>query len=262
MTELGYKFHRLVQVISRLREPDGCPWDRKQTVESFRPYLIEELHELLEAIDLDDRQMIKEEMGDLLFQIIFLSNLYEEQQSFTLPAVLESITDKMIRRHPHVFGDTVAGSEQELRRNWNRIKKSEKLDKGRQPPDIFAYPRSLPALMRAQKVSARAVSSGFEWPDLEAVLAKLNEELAELRTANELNDRGGIEEEIGDLLFTMVNVARKAGLDAESTLQKATDKFTGRFSRMAQLAAKRGEQLEKLEIGALQDLWNRAKQDE
>jgi len=262
MKEIGDKFSRLVQIISRLRQPDGCPWDRKQTVDSFRPYLIEELHELLEAIDLDDRQMIKEEMGDLFFQIIFLTILYEEQHSFTLPEVLECIADKMIGRHPHVFGDTVINSEKELRSNWNRIKKSEKIEKGQQPGSIFSFPRSLPALMRAQRVSARAVSSGFEWPDLEAVLEKLEEEIAELREALNQQDQDGIEEEIGDLMFTLVNVARKAGLDSEITLQKATDKFTGRFTRMAELATMTGDSLENLDITALQLLWDRAKQDE
>jgi MazG family protein len=262
MTEIGDKFSHLVQIISRLRHPDGCPWDRKQTVESFRPYLIEELHELLEAIDLDDRQMIKDEMGDLFFQIIFLANLYQEQQSFTLIEVLESIANKMIRRHPHVFGDSVIDSEKDLRNNWNRIKKNEKIEKGQKDESIFSYPRSLPALMRAQKVSVRAVSSGFEWPDLAAVLTKLEEETAELHEALEQKDQAAIEEEIGDMLFTIVNIARKAGLDAETTLQKATDKFTGRFNKMAELAAKAGDSLENLDITALQHLWIRVKQDE
>jgi len=262
MKEISDKFSRLVQIISRLRQPDGCPWDRKQTVASFRPYLIEELHELLEAIDLDDRQMIKEETGDLLFQIIFLNNLYEEQQSFTLSEVLDSITEKMIRRHPHVFGDTVIDSGKELRSNWNRIKKNEKIEKGQKTGSLFSYPRSLPALMRAQRVSVRAVSSGFEWPDLDAVLTKLEEEIAELHEALNQKDRAGIEEEIGDLLFTLVNVARKANLDAEATLQKATDKFTNRFTRMAELAEKMGDSLEDLDLPALQRLWIRAKQDE
>jgi len=262
MKEIDEKFSRLVEIISRLRQPDGCPWDRKQTVESFKPYLIEELHELLEAIDLDEHQMIKEEMGDLFFQIIFLSNLYGEQNSFTLPEVLDTISDKMIRRHPHVFGDTVIASEKELRKNWNRIKKSEKTEKGQKAGNIFSFPRSLPALMRAQRVSVRAVGSGFEWPDLTAVLAKLEEETAELHQAVAQKDQSGIEEEIGDLLFTMVNIARKAGLDAEATLQKATDKFTGRFTRMAEMAAQEGESLENLEIAAMQQLWLRAKKDE
>jgi len=262
MKEIDDKFSRLVGIIRRLRQPDGCLWDRKQTVESFKPYLIEELHELLEAIDLDEHQLIKEEMGDLFFQVIFLNNLYEERQSFTLPEVLDTIADKMIRRHPHVFGDTVIDSEKELRKNWNRIKKSEKIEKGQRAGNIFSFPRSLPALMRAQRVSVRAVGSGFEWPDLAAVLAKLEEETAELHQAVAQNDLAGIEEEVGDLLFTMVNVARKAGLDAETTLQKATDKFTGRFARMAELAARQGERLENLDIAAMRRLWLRAKQEE
>jgi MazG family protein len=256
------KLSELTEIITRLRQPDGCPWDRKQTVSSFRPYLIEELHELLEAIDLDDRLLIKEELGDLLFQVIFLSNLYEEQGSFTLAEVLDTITAKMTRRHPHVFGDTKVGSEKELRRNWNLVKTAENAAKGKKDRGIFTFPPSLPALNRAQRVSERAVSSGFEWPDLAAVFAKLEEEFAELKEATDQGTQLEVEEEIGDLLFTMVNIARKSGFDAETSLQKATDKFIKRFTKMAQLAETAGRPLEDLDIQAMQNFWLQVKKEE
>lgn len=258
----GARLSKLTEIITRLRQPDGCPWDRKQTVSTFRVYLIEELHELLEAIELDDRSMIKEELGDLLFQVIFLNNLYEEQGSFTLSEVIDGINAKMIRRHPHVFGGAKVDSEKELRRIWNLAKTDENLLKGKEDRGNFSFPRSLPALNRAQRVSERAVSSGFEWPDITAVFAKLEEELAELKEATDQGSREKIEEEIGDLLFTMVNIARKSGFDAETSLQKATDKFIKRFTRMAKLAEKTGTPLEDLDVSAMQNYWQRIKKEE
>lgn len=256
------KFSKLTEIITRLRQPDGCPWDRKQTVSTFRAYLVEELHELLEAIDLNDHPLIKEELGDLLFQVLFLNNLYEEQGSFTLSDVLDTISAKMIRRHPHVFGDTKVDSEKELRRNWNQVKNEENTAKGNKDRSIFTFPRSLPALNRAQRVSERAVSSGFEWPDLAAVFAKLEEEYAELKEATDRGIQAEVEEEIGDLLFTMVNIARKSGFDAENLLQKATDKFIKRFTKMAKLAETGGTQLEDLDILAMQEYWGQVKKEE
>ena len=260
--EEDLKFSKLVETITRLRQPNGCPWDQKQTVESFRPYLIEELHELLEAIDLDDHQHIKEELGDLLFQIIFLNNLYEEQSSFTLNEVIETITEKMVSRHPHVFGDKYFSSEKELRLNWNKAKSKEGKGGADKVKGLFSFPRSLPALLRAQRVSSRAVSSGFEWPDLEAVLEKLAEETSELREAVSSGDQKHVEDEIGDMLFCMVNIARKAGFDAEQTLQKSTDKFIRRFTSMAELAVKQGSPIEEMDIESMQELWTLVKESE
>jgi MazG family protein len=256
------KFHELVKIIARLRQPDGCPWDRKQTVESFRPYLLEEMHELFEALDRSDHQHIKEELGDLLFQIIFLGNLYEEQNIFTITEVLETISAKMIRRHPHVFSDKKFNSEQEMRLNWNKIKKREKKDAGQQHEELFSFPKSLPALFRAQRISGQAVSSGFEWPDMEGVVAKLDEEVEELKEALASGNRRQIEDELGDLLFTMVNVSRKAGFEAETTLQRSTEKFTRRFIRMSELAGEKNSSLEELDIVAMQELWDQVKKEE
>ena len=256
------KFNELVTIIRKLREPGGCPWDMKQTVESFRPYLLEETHELLESLDLDDSGLVKEELGDLLFQIIFLNNLYEEQGHFTLDEVLETICDKMIRRHPHVFGSAKINSEKDLRRNWNAIKMAENQEKGRGDKSIFSFPKSLPALQRAQRVSGRAVSSGFEWKDINDVFAKLDEEIQELKEALISADEEQILNEIGDMFFTMVNISRKAGFDAEATMHQATDKFIKRFTRIAEMAGEEGEKLEDLDIEAMQVLWSRVKKEE
>ena len=255
-------FNKLIKIITKLRQPGGCPWDQKQTVESFRPYLLEEMHELFEALDLEDQDHIKEELGDLLFQVIFLSNLYEEQGIFTIAEVLETISAKMIRRHPHVFGDTKISSEKELRRNWNKIKAQENKDQDRGKKSIFSYPKSLPALLRAQRVSERAVISGFEWPDINGVFEKLDEEIGELKEALLSGNRQDIEEEIGDMLFTMVNISRKAGLEAETTLQRSTEKFIRRFTKMTKLAGENDTSIEEMDIGAMQKLWDRAKKEE
>lgn len=256
------KFYELVEIIKKLREPGGCPWDQKQTVKSFRPYLLEEAHELLEALDLDNSSLVKEELGDLLFQIIFLSNLYEEDAHFTLDDVLQTICKKMIRRHPHVFGSATIDSEKDLRRNWNETKKSENREKGQENKSIFSFPKSLPALHRAQRVSGRAVSSGFEWQDISDIFAKLDEEIEELKEALISRDKEQIASEIGDMFFTMVNISRKAGFDAEATMHQATDKFIRRFTRIAEMAGEEGGQLENLDIDEMQLLWTRAKKEE
>lgn len=262
MKENSSEFSRLTEIIKQLRHPDGCPWDQKQTVESFRPYLLEEMHELFEALDHQDNNHIKEELGDLLFQVLFLCNLHEEEGLFTINEVLETISAKMIRRHPHVFGDKKITSEKELRRNWNRIKTQETSGAAKEAKGIFTYPKSLPALFRAQKVSKQAVSSGFEWPDIASIFVKLDEEIDELKEALTSGQRDDIEEELGDMIFTMVNISRKAGFEAETTLQRATDKFVRRFTRMSELAEEKNSAIEDLDIAAMQTLWQQTKAEE
>ena len=262
MTNKNNKFYELVEIINRLRQPDGCPWDKKQTVESFRPYLLEEMHELFEALDLQDQNHIKEELGDLLFQILFLSNLFEEQGDFTISEVLDTIKAKMIRRHPHVFGDTKINSEKELRRNWNKIKNQENTNKNQIDKNIFSFPKSLPALFRAQRVSGRAVSSGFEWSEINDVFKKLDEEIKELKEALASGNKLDIEEELGDMLFTMVNISRKTGFEAETTLQRSTEKFIKRFSKMAEMALIKNTTIEELNISEMQELWEQVKRQE
>ena len=252
-------FTELTGIIKRLRAPDGCPWDRRQTVDSFRPYLVEELYELLEAVDEDDRAGIRDELGDMFFQLLFLAELYEEQGAFTLAGALDSICRKMVRRHPHVFGDMRGASEEEIRRNWKRIKEEEKGDSGPAPP--LAVPAAMPALAKAHKVSSRAARSGFEWPDIDSVFAKLGEEIAEMREAVARGDREEMEDELGDILFVTVNLARKAGLHCETALNRAIIKFVRRFTSLCRVVEEEGEKLEGMDFGRMVELWNRAKSE-
>jgi MazG family protein len=257
--ETAARFIRLVEIITRLRAPDGCPWDQKQTPQTFRGYLLEETHELLEAISHDDADHIREELGDLLFQIIFLNNLYAEQGRFTLAEVIDTISAKMVRRHPHVFGDRIINSEQELRRQWHAIKKEEKGPDAPAKSPLAAVPKSLPALHRAQRVADRAARTGFDWPDAESALLKAREELAELQTAIDAADQEQIGEELGDLFFALVVFARKKHLDAEHALQSATEKFIARFSRFEAEVAGQGKAIADLTPGALLALWGETK---
>ena len=259
MQEAAANFIRLVEIITRLRAPDGCPWDQKQTPQSFKSYLLEETHELLEAIDHDDAAHVREELGDLLFQIIFLNNLYAEQGHFTLAEVIDTIAAKMVRRHPHVFGDQVVNSEQELRQQWHTIKAAEKGPDAPPKSPLAAVPKSLPALHRAQRVADRAARTGFDWPDAASALAKTNEELAELQTAVATGDEERIAEELGDLFFALVVFSRKQQLDAESTLQAATEKFIDRFTCFEARVAAKGDTIAALSPAAMLTLWEETK---
>lgn len=252
------KFIDLMNIISRLRAPDGCPWDQKQTPDTFKPYIIEEAHELIEAVEHNDTDHVREELGDMLFQIAFMCNLYNEAGHFTMDDVLESIIEKMVRRHPHVFADTKVTSEEELRRQWNEIKAGENKDK----PNGNALkipPQSLPALNRAQRVSESAAQAGFEWPDIEAVFTKIDEEISECREAIKNKDLNGISEEVGDVLFLIANLGRKTGINAEQALHDAIKKFDDRFSGMEVILNQSGQQLADLEFDALLDLWRKSK---
>ena len=249
----------LVKIIKVLRGKDGCPWDRKQTVTSFRPYLVEELYELLEAVDDDHPDHICDELGDMLFQLLFLGNLYEEQGLFTIEDSFESICAKMIRRHPHVFGDARGASEEEIRDNWKRIKNEEKAAEGTRPPDPLAVPSGMPALGKAHKVSARAARTGFEWPDTDAVFAKLDEEISEMREAVQGGNIDEMLDELGDILFVVVNLARTTGLDSETALNRTTKKFIRRFSRLSTLATDEEKELNAMETAEMIKLWKKAK---
>lgn len=259
MQETAAQFIRLIEIVTRLRAPDGCPWDQKQTPQTFKGYLLEETHELLEAINHDQTDHIREELGDLLFQIIFLNNLYAEQGRFTLAEVLDTISAKMIRRHPHVFGDQVINSEQELRQQWHAIKAAEKGADTPPKSPLESVPKSLPALHRGQRVADRAARTGFDWPDAESALRKAGEELAELHTAVASADQERIAEELGDLLFALVVFARKQQLDAENALQAATAKFIDRFTRLEAMVAEQGSTIATLSPTAMLALWEETK---
>jgi len=264
MNRTGEKFLELLELVTRLRAPDGCPWDQKQTPESLKKYLLDEAHEVIAAIDGNDPGHVREELGDLLFQIVFLNRLYEERQLFTMAGILETIVAKMIRRHPHVFGDARAATPEEVREHWIAIKAREEKEKaGDGETSLFAsIPGSLPALRRALKVSERVAQTGFDWPAIEPVFDKLAEETGELRRALADNDREAIFEEVGDMLFALVNVGRMAKVNSEEALATATDKFVRRFTRMERTIRADGFSIDGLDGTTLDRYWERTKKEE
>lgn len=241
---------RLVAIMTRLRAPDGCPWDRAQTFATIAPYTIEEAYEVADAIMRGDLGELKDELGDLLLQVVFHSRIAEEAGAFALPDVIAAISDKMERRHPHIFGDDTAGGHH----RWEELKAAERAAK----PDLSALAGvalGLPALLRAEKLQQRAARVGFDWPDARGPRAKINEELQEVVDASAAT----IEEEIGDLLFAVVNWARHLGVDAEVALRAANAKFERRFRAME---ASAGEAFAGLSLNAKEELWEAAKQGE
>lgn len=261
MHEPGRKFEELIEIVNRLRQPGGCPWDMKQTPQTLKKYVLEETHELLEAIDSGNPDDIKTELGDLLFQVVLLTRLYSETGGFSITDSLDSISAKMIRRHPHVFGNATYESEEELRRNWHAIKKEENKGKAAAPHMLESIPKSLPALSRAHRVSERAARTGFEWPDCEAAVMKLEEEVLELKKALHSKNTAHISEEIGDLLLTMTNISRLNKINAEEALQAGIAKFIKRFKAMEELLPQQdGRAFSGISPDDLIALWRRAKE--
>lgn len=258
MTKIADSFLALLQIINRLRAPDGCPWDKKQTPQSLKPYLLEETHELVEAIDSGDTDNIREELGDLYFQISFLALLYEEQGLFSVDDTLGSIIAKMTRRHPHVFTDEKFTSEEEIRQNWQKIKATEKKTKTNSEYSVDV-PRSLPALNRAQRVSSRVAAHGFEWPDDRTMHDKLQEEYEELLEALASADQSKISEEMGDVMFMLINICRRNDLYGEDIMQQATDKFIQRYETMAELVKNNNKDLTNLTSNEQLSFWQQAK---
>nr|MBF0222122.1 nucleoside triphosphate pyrophosphohydrolase [Desulfobulbaceae bacterium] len=243
-------------MITKLRKE--CPWDKKQTPQTFKSYLIEEAYELLEAVDKETPQAIKEELGDMFFQIIFLANLYQEKGLFTLAEVLEGITTKMVTRHPHVFDNETVSSEQDQRQKWNQLKSQEK--DACSLADLLAnVPRNLPGLRRAQRVSERAANNGFEWQNIQGALTKLDEEVDEIKEAVKSGNKTAISEEIGDALFVLVNIGRLTQLNAEEALHGATDKFIHRFSLLEEKAVQQDKKIADFTYDQLLALWAEVK---
>ena len=261
MIRTAEKFLALLEIINRLRAPNGCPWDKKQTPQTFKQYLVEETHELIEAINDDNPNHICEELGDLLFQIIFLNNLYQEKKLFTLLEVIESISAKMIRRHPHVFGSETVDSEQELRQQWQAIKNQENKQKKQPRHPLDSIPKSLPALCRAQRVADRVARESFDWPNLSDALGKVSEEFQELQDAFTHGSHEQVKEEFGDLLFALGVVARKAIIDGEDAIHTATDKFTSRFLVLEKNIAEQGKQIATLDPDTLLANWQQTKSE-
>jgi tetrapyrrole methylase family protein/MazG family protein/ATP diphosphatase len=251
----GDEFCRLIEIIRRLRAPDGCPWDREQTPKSIMKYLLEETYELLEAIEEDMPKDVAEELGDLLFMLVFLARMYEEQGRFTLQEVLKSAAQKMIRRHPHIFGDIKINDTADVIANWQRIKEQEAKDKGVKHSSLGNLPKTLPALQLAFRVGERASRTGFDWHDAQGVIEKLQEEEQELIQAIRQGDSLAIQEEMGDLLFTAANLARHLSLNPEEVLKQTVHNFILRFQRMETLFKDHGKKMTEATIKEMDEAW-------
>jgi len=256
-------FDRLAQIMARLRAPDGCPWDRAQTHETLRPFLIEESAEVLDAIAGNDPRALREELGDLLLQVVFHAQLAQEAGQFSLDDVCQTISDKLLRRHPHVFGDATAHSADDVKPLWDEIKRQEKTARRETPASALdGVPTSLPALSEALQISKKAARVGFEWPDEEGVWDKVREEIGELASARDENESPQRQaEELGDLLFSVVNIARWRKIDPEIALRDVNAKFKARFEKMEALASARSVALPALSPDEWETLWQSAKND-
>jgi MazG family protein len=276
----GSAFDRLVEIVARLRAPDGCPWDREQTLDTLRPFVLEETYEVLEAIDGGDRAALREEIGDLIFEGVLLAQVCAEAGTFTVADSLGSIADKLVRRHPHVFGDAPrASTSGEVLGRWEEAKARERAESPGGPAGtsiLGGVPRTLPALLRAHEMGTRAAAVGFDWERSTDVLAKIEEEVAELREAIEAlgpdeaagegdaaaRRRRQVEEEMGDLLFAIANLSRKLGVEPEAALRQADDKFARRFTALERRVAARGESLQQAGLARMEDEWARIKASE
>ncbi|RFF31271.1 nucleoside triphosphate pyrophosphohydrolase [Wenzhouxiangella sediminis] len=252
---------RLIEIMARLRDPErGCPWDIEQTFRTIAPYTVEEAHEVADAIERDDLEDLRDELGDLLFQVVFHARMAEERSLFDFDDVAAAISDKLVRRHPHVFGDARFDNVEQQSANWEDIKAAERAEKGRADESLLdGVSRGLPALRRAVKLQKRAARAGFDWPGAEPIFEKLHEEADELRAALERKDTDNIEEEIGDLLFVITNLARKLDVDPGAALRRCNHKFERRFRTMEDMARERALDLADLDPDELEAVYEAAK---
>ncbi len=250
------EFDQLVEIMNKLRDPkEGCPWDLKQTHQSLKPHLLEEAYEVLDAIDSEDTNELKKELGDLLLQIVFHSQLAKEANSFKIEDVISEISEKLIRRHPHIFGDKENLTAEEVKANWEKLKK---LKEGKKRI-LDGIPNNFNALLRSNRIQQKAAAVGFEWPDIEGFLDKIEEELLELRVGIKNKDQENIEEEIGDILFVLVRLADKFKINPEEALQKCNNKFINRFTYIEEKLEAGGLDFEEATEQELDLLWNEAK---
>lgn len=256
-----YNVYDLVEIIALLRSEDGCPWDKVQTHESIRKDFIEETYEVIEAINKKNPDMLREELGDVLMQVVFHTNIETEKGGFTIDDVADEICKKMIIRHPHVFGDVNAETVDDVLTNWDAIKRDTKGQKSTSEA-IDSIPRELPALMRAQKVQKKAAKAGFDWSEIGGTLDKLSEEIDELREAIANGSQEEITEEFGDVLFSAVNVSRFIDVDSEEALTASTDKFVKRFKKVEKMADERGINMKESNLETLDKLWDEAKKSD
>jgi MazG family protein len=256
----GARFQRLVDIMAKLRAPGGCPWDREQTFDTIKPFLLEETYEVMDAIDARDWHELAGELGDLLLQAVFFSQMASEESLFRIDDALDAINAKLIRRHPHVFGDQTAHTEGDVRKIWSDAKAAERKNK----PDagttlLSSVPRSLPALVEAQQIASRAAQAGFDWENADQVLEKLDEELDEFAAARRSASAAELEDEMGDLLFVLVNLARFVKVDPEQALRKTNAKFRRRFGYVEEKLAERGKRPADSTLDEMEALWQEAK---
>ena len=251
------KFDELIKIIKRLQAPDGCPWDREQTNASLLPFFLEEVYEVIESVDNENWPELKEELGDILLHVVFQAVLAEKNGHFSINDSLDHVNEKLVRRHPHVFGDAKADEAFHAKQNWEAEKHKEKNRKSR----LDGVPKTLPALIRAQRLQQKASYAGFDWNEVEQVWDKIHEEIQELKEAQSENTKEHIAEEIGDVLFSVVNLARFLDIPAEDALRKTNKKFTDRFARVEEELKKRGKTVEESNLEEMDDIWNEVKQN-
>jgi len=253
-------FDDLVRLMTRLRGPDGCPWDRKQTLPDLKPYVIEEAYEVVDAIDRNDRAALLEEIGDFLLEAVFITEITREEGTFDVYDSITAIHDKLVRRHPHVFGDVEAKDAEQVLVNWEKLKQDER--KAENKSLLAGIPQAMPALLKASRLTEKASRVGFDWRRTEDVFDKIDEEIAELREAVATGDASHVHEEIGDLLFTIANIARKVNVNPEEALQSTNRKFMSRFQSMEARVRERDQNLDQLDLEEMDRLWDEAKRAE
>jgi tetrapyrrole methylase family protein/MazG family protein/ATP diphosphatase len=256
MASAGEAFQKLVDIMRRLREPGGCPWDREQTIHSLRGFVLEETYEVLDAIDNDDHDALRGEIGDLLFEGVFLAQIESDEGRFTVTDSLNAIADKLVRRHPHVFGTTEGiDSAGKVVEQWEQIKAREQREAGRRRALLSGVPRAMPSLLRSFEIGTRVAAVGFDWAKTQDVVDKIEEEVHELRGALSHETRERAEEEMGDLLFSIANLARKLGIEPESALRKANEKFSARFEALERRFEQQGRSVHDATLEEMEEVW-------
>ena len=252
----GRGFERLIEIMARLRSPNGCPWDREQNFDSIKPYLLEETYEVMDAIDARDLDGLAEELGDVLLEVVFFAQMAAEEGRFDIADSLQAINSKLVRRHPHVFADGNARTSEDVKVRWDEIKAQEK---ARPKGTLEGVPRSLPALVEAKQIASRAAGVGFDWENVDQVFDKLQEELGEIQQARKDGPEGAIEDELGDMLFVIVNIARFLKVDPEQALRKTNAKFRRRFGHVEEGLAAQGKAPKDATVAEMESLWQQAK---
>ena len=259
MNDNDKRLSKLVEILRALRAPDGCQWDRAQTSKSLLPYMIEETYEAIEAAEAEEHTKLREELGDLLLHILFQAEIAEEKKQFDIGDVIEAVTNKMIERHPHVFGDKKDLTPDQVRENWEKVKLKSRQDNNSKKTVLSGVPKTMPALLKAFRVQEKAAQFGFDWENPEDVFAKIDEELGEFKEALEQNDIPAIKDELGDLLFSLVNFARHINAEPETCLNGTIAKFTDRFDKMERALAEEGLSLKEATLDQMETKWQAAK---